>query len=124
MQFSVSLATVSLLTLSNILMTFAWYGHLRCKNLALPQVIFSSWGIAFFGHMLRVPVNRIGYGYFSAAELKTVQEVISLTVLMLFSTFSGCTNPCAGTTFWASHRSCWRLGSSSRNGKAACSLSA
>ena len=87
MQIPVPLVTVGLLTLSNIFMTFAWYGHLRYKSLALPLVILSSWGIAFFEYMLQVPANRIGYGYFSAAELKTVQEVISLTVFMLFSTF-------------------------------------
>ena len=87
MQLPVPLVTVGLLTLSNIFMTFAWYGHLLYKSLALPLVILSSWGIAFFEYMLQVPANRIGYGYFSAAELKTVQEVISLTVFMLFSIF-------------------------------------
>lgn len=86
MQLPVPLVTVGLLTFSNIFMTFAWYGHLRYKSLALPLVILSSWGIAFFEYMLQVPANRIGYGHFSAAELKTVQEVISLTVFMLFST--------------------------------------
>lgn len=78
--------TIGLLLLSNIFMTFAWYGHLRYKSLALPIVILSSWAIAFFEYMLQVPANRVGYGYFSAAELKTIQEVISLTVFMLFST--------------------------------------
>ena len=87
MQIPVPLVTVGLLTLSNIFMTFAWYGHLRYKGVALPLVILTSWGIAFFEYMLQVPANRIGYGYFSAAELKTIQEVISLTVFMLFSTF-------------------------------------
>ncbi|WP_300882385.1 DMT family protein [uncultured Desulfovibrio sp.] len=86
MQLPVPLVTVGLLTLSNIFMTFAWYGHLRYKSLALPLVILSSWGIAVFEYMLQVPANRIGYGHFSAAELKTIQEVISLTVFMLFST--------------------------------------
>ena len=87
MQIPVPLVTVGLLTLSNIFMTFAWYGHLRYKGVALPLVILTSWGIAFFEYLLLVPANRIGYGYFSAAELKTIQEVISLTVFMLFSTF-------------------------------------
>lgn len=87
MQIPIPLVTVGLLTLSNIFMTFAWYGHLRYKGVALPLVILTSWGIAFFEYLLQVPANRIGYGYFSAAELKTIQEVISLTVFMLFSTF-------------------------------------
>lgn len=87
MQIPVPLVTVGLLTLSNIFMTFAWYGHLRYKGAALPLVILTSWGIAFFEYLLQVPANRIGYGYFSAAELKTIQEVISLTVFMIFSTF-------------------------------------
>ena len=87
MQIPVPLVTVGLLTLSNIFMTFAWYGHLRYKGAALPLVSLTSWGIAFFEYLLQVPANRIGYGYFSAAELKTIQEVISLTVFMLFSTF-------------------------------------
>lgn len=87
MQIPVPLVTVGLLTLSNIFMTFAWYGHLRYKGVALPLVILTSWGIAFFEYLLQVPANRIGYGYFSAAELKTIQEIISLTVFMLFSTF-------------------------------------
>ena len=87
MQIPVPLVTVGLLTLSNIFMTFAWYGHLRYMGAALPLVILTSWGIAFFEYLLQVPANRIGYGYFSAAELKTIQEVISLSVFMLFSTF-------------------------------------
>lgn len=80
-------ATIILLTLSNVFMTFAWYGHLRYKGLALPIVILTSWGIALFEYMLQVPANRIGYGYFSAAELKTIQELISLSVFTLFSIF-------------------------------------
>lgn len=82
----VSVITIVLLLFSNIFMTFAWYGHLRYKSLALPLVILSSWGLAFFEYVLQVPANRIGYGHFSAAELKTLQEVISLSVFMLFST--------------------------------------
>lgn len=82
----VPVVTIVLLVISNIFMTFAWYGHLRYKGLALPVVILTSWGIAFFEYLLQVPANRIGFGHFSAAELKTLQEVISLTVFMLFST--------------------------------------
>ena len=87
MQIPVPIATVGLLVLSNVFMTFAWYGHLKHKSMALPLVIFISWCIAFFEYVLQVPANRIGYGYFNAAELKTIQEVISLTVFSLFSVF-------------------------------------
>ena len=87
MQIPVPVATVGLLVLSNVFMTFAWYGHLKHKSMALPMVIFISWCIAFFEYVLQVPANRIGYGYFNAAELKTIQEVISLTVFLLFSVF-------------------------------------
>ncbi|WP_418503364.1 DMT family protein [Desulfovibrio sp.] len=87
MQIPVPVATVGLLVLSNVFMTFAWYGHLKHKSMALPMVIFISWCIAFFEYVLQVPANRIGYGYFNAAELKTIQEVISLAVFSLFSVF-------------------------------------
>lgn len=86
MHLPVSVQTIGLLLLSNVFMTIAWYGHLKYKGLALPIVILSSWGIALFEYMLQVPANRIGYGHFSAAELKTIQEVLSLTVFMVFST--------------------------------------
>ena len=86
MNIPVPALSIGLLILSNIFMTFAWYGHLRYKGLGLPLVILTSWGLAFFEYVLQVPANRIGYGHFSAAELKTIQEVISLTVFMLFST--------------------------------------
>ncbi len=86
MNIPVPFITIGLLALSNVFMTFAWYGHLRYKGLALPIVILTSWGLAFFEYLLQVPANRMGYGHFSAAELKTIQEVISLTVFMLFST--------------------------------------
>ena len=69
MQIPVPVATVGLLVLSNVFMTFAWYGHLKHKSMALPMVIFISWCIAFFEYVLQVPANRIGYGYFNAAEL-------------------------------------------------------
>lgn len=86
MQLPVPVMTAGLLLLSNVFMTFAWYGHLRHKSMALPLVIVTSWGIAFFEYLLQVPANRIGYGYFNAAELKTIQEVISLSVFAVFST--------------------------------------
>jgi len=66
-------------------MTFAWYGHLKHKGLPLATVILASWGIAFFEYCFQVPANRIGHGRFTAAELKTIQEVVSLVVFAGFS---------------------------------------
>jgi uncharacterized protein (DUF486 family) len=66
-------------------MTFAWYGHLKFKETILWKVILISWGIAFFEYCFQVPANRIGHGNFSAVELKTIQEVISLSVFAVFS---------------------------------------
>lgn len=83
----VPVITIGLLIASNVFMTLAWYGHLRFKAAPLVLVIFVSWGIALFEYMMQVPANRIGYGYFSAAQLKTIQEVISLSVFILFSWF-------------------------------------
>ncbi|AWB47968.1 hypothetical protein HYN69_05060 [Gemmobacter aquarius] len=80
------LATIGLLLASNVFMTFAWYGHLKDKSAALWWVILVSWGIAFFEYVLMVPANRIGYGVFNAAQLKTIQEVITLIVFAVFST--------------------------------------
>ncbi|WP_421951930.1 DMT family protein [Pelagibacterium sp.] len=80
-------APILLLIASNVFMTFAWYGHLKFPGAALWVVVLVSWGIAFFEYWLAVPANRIGYGAYSAAELKTVQEVISLTVFALFAIF-------------------------------------
>ncbi len=77
--------TVVLLTASNIFMTFAWYGHLKFRDVALWKVILASWGIAFFEYCLMVPANRFGYGQFNAAELKTIQEIITLIVFTVFS---------------------------------------
>jgi uncharacterized protein (DUF486 family) len=68
-------------------MTFAWYGHLKFREVTLWKVILISWGIAFFEYCFQVPANRIGYGYFSAAQLKIIQEVITLVVFGLFSIF-------------------------------------
>jgi uncharacterized protein (DUF486 family) len=66
-------------------MTFAWYGHLKFKDRALRLVILASWGIAFFEYCLAVPANRWGSGIYSAAELKAIQEVITLAVFVVFS---------------------------------------
>jgi len=87
--------SILLLVLSNTFMTFAWYGHLRFKdmkwgqNMSLVTIILVSWGIAFFEYVLQVPANRIGYrehgGPFSLMELKVIQEVITLTVFVIFS---------------------------------------
>lgn len=85
MNLPVPVATVGLLLASNIFMTVAWYGHLKFKSAPLLLVIVVSWLIAFFEYLMQVPANRIGYGHFSAAQLKTIQEVISLSVFVLFS---------------------------------------
>ncbi len=77
--------TLFLLLLSNVFMTFAWYGHLKFKHLPLLTVILVSWGIALFEYMLMVPANRIGHGQFTAAQLKTMQEAITLVVFCVFS---------------------------------------
>lgn len=77
--------TIGLLIASNVFMTFAWYGHLKFKASPLWLVILASWGIALFEYCLQVPANRIGHGVFSAAELKTIQEVITLAVFSVFS---------------------------------------
>lgn len=87
--------TILLLIASNTFMTFAWYGHLKFKeipafqNLGLFAIIMISWGIAFFEYCFQVPANRIGYsvngGAFSLMELKVIQEVITLTVFTIFS---------------------------------------
>lgn len=66
-------------------MTFAWYGHLKYKEVGLFQVILISWLIAFFEYCFQVPANRIGHGYFTAVQLKTIQEVITLIVFSGFS---------------------------------------
>jgi len=77
--------TIILLTVSNVFMTFAWYGHLKYKSAPLFLVILASWGIAFLEYCFQVPANRIGYGVFSAYQLKTIQEVITLVVFSFFS---------------------------------------
>lgn len=84
----VTLQTILLLIFSNVFMTFAWYGHL--KNLSdKPWYLAAllSWGIAFFEYMLMVPANRIGYSVLSVGQLKIIQEVITLTVFVIFALF-------------------------------------
>jgi hypothetical protein len=81
------LMPVLMLIGSNIFMTFAWYGHLSYKSTAIWLAILASWMIALPEYMLAVPANRIGHAVYSAAELKTMQEVITLTVFALFSVF-------------------------------------
>jgi len=80
-----ALTTIGLLVASNVFMTFAWYGHLKFKNTPIWTVIFVSWGIAFFEYCLQVPANRWGHGTFTAAQLKIIQEVITLVVFAGFS---------------------------------------
>lgn len=83
--FSPKVLPVLLLLGSNVFMTFAWYGHLRFKGAPLYVVVIVSWCIAFFEYWLAVPANRIGSQAYSAAELKTMQEVITLGVFAVFS---------------------------------------
>ena len=81
------LQTVGLLVLSNVFMTFAWYGHLRDQRESpLWMAIAVSWGIAFFEYCLQVPANRIGSGQFELGQLKVMQEVITMIVFMVFAT--------------------------------------
>ena len=88
--------TVLLLTISNAFMTFAWYGHLKFKefewgrNLGLFAVILISWGLAFFEYLFQVPANRLGFkdddGPFNLVQLKTIQEALTITIFMVFTT--------------------------------------
>lgn len=77
--------TIALLTVSNVFMTFAWYGHLKYRKSPLWIAILASWSIAFFEYCFQVPANRIGSYQFSTAQLKTIQEVITLCVFAVFS---------------------------------------
>jgi len=79
--------TVALLTVSNVFMTVAWYGHLKYKDSSLWKVVLISWSIAFLEYCFQVPANRIGHNQFSAAQLKIIQEVITLIVFAVFSIF-------------------------------------
>jgi len=78
---------IVMLVASNVFMTFAWYGHLKHKGTAIFLAILVSWGIAFFEYCLAVPANRMGSAYYSTAQLKTIQEVVTLAVFALFSIF-------------------------------------
>jgi uncharacterized protein (DUF486 family) len=80
-----ALAPIVLLFCSNVFMTFAWYGQFKFPNAILWQVVLVSWGIAFFEYCLAVPANRIGHQVYSAAQLKTLQEIITLLVFGVFS---------------------------------------
>jgi uncharacterized protein (DUF486 family) len=89
LNLPVPLITIVLLIGSNIFMTYAWYGHLRHHSLTWIGAILLSWGIAFFEYCLQVPANRMGFtgtgGPFSLMQLKVIQEVITLTVFVIFS---------------------------------------
>lgn len=84
---SATVAPILLLCVSNLFMTTAWYGHLKFPRLAMPYAVMVSWGIALVEYSLAVPANRIGYGAYSAAQLKTIQEVITLVIFSGFSVF-------------------------------------
>ena len=89
-NLAAAVAPILLLIASNIFMTFAWYGHLKVEHRPLWILVLVSWGIAFFEYCLAVPANRIGRAVYSPAELKTMQEVITLVVFAVFSvTFLG-----------------------------------
>ena len=90
--------TIFLLLGSNLFMTAAWYGHLRYRGAALWKVVLISWGIAFFEYCLQVPANRLGYGQFSAFQLKIIQEAITLLVFVGFA------------TLWLGERVRWNYG--------------
>ena len=79
--------TILLLSISNLFMTFAWYGHLKYRSEALWKVVLASWSIAFFEYCFQVPANRIGSYEFNPAQLKTIQEIITLSIFPVFSVF-------------------------------------
>ena len=81
------MSTVLLPIGSNLFMTFAWYGHLKSPHSPPWLAIVASWGIAFFEYCLQVPANRFGYGVFTGAQLKTIQEIVTLVVFAGFSIF-------------------------------------
>ncbi|WP_430419334.1 DMT family protein [Phenylobacterium sp.] len=82
---STAILPILMLVASNVFMTFAWYGHLKVEKGPLWIIVLASWGIAFFEYWLAVPANRIGRAVYSPAELKTMQEVITLGVFAVFS---------------------------------------
>ncbi len=79
------LVPIVFLLLSNVFMTIAWYGHLRFKEVPLWQAVTASWLVAYVEYWLAVPANRIGHGVYSAAQLKTIQEVVTLLIFAGFS---------------------------------------
>ena len=81
-----ALVPIVLLLCSNVFMTFAWYGHLKFTDRPLWIAVLASWGIAFFEYWLAVPANRWGYSQFSVVQLKTIQEIVTLTVFGVFAT--------------------------------------
>ena len=83
--FWIATAPILMLIASNVFMTFAWYGHLKFKDRPLWLVVIVSWGIAFFEYCLAIPANRIGRAVYDPAELKAMQEVITLAVFAVFS---------------------------------------
>ena len=85
MSLQAAIAPVLLLIASNVFMTFAWYGHLKFKSSPLMLAILASWGIAFIEYCLAVPANRFGSAVYTTAQLKTMQEVITLLVFAVFS---------------------------------------
>lgn len=90
MPFSLSPSAIwpiFMLLVSNVFMTFAWYGHLKHKGSAIYMAIIASWGIAFFEYCLAVPANRMGSAVYTTAQLKTIQEVLTLVVFAGFSVF-------------------------------------
>lgn len=84
----IAFRTIALLALSNVFMTFAWYGHLKeLKNKPVMIAVLISWGIAFFEYLIQVPANRTGYQIFNLAQLKILQEVVTLSVFVPFAVF-------------------------------------
>lgn len=79
--------SIGLLLISNVFMTFAWYGHLKYKTSPLWIAIIASWSIAFLEYCFQVPANRYGHSYFTTVQLKTIQEIITLLVFVFFSIF-------------------------------------
>jgi hypothetical protein len=84
-RYTPAMRTVLLLFCSNIFMTFAWYGHLKYRDVPLWQAVLVSWGIAGIEYCFAVPANRIGFGEFNAAQLKVIQEAVTLIVFSVFS---------------------------------------
>src|SRR5262249_52678834 len=100
------MTTIILLTISNIFMTFAWYGHLKHRQVPLWEVVAVSWGIAFFEYCFQVPANRLGSYQFTTVQLKIIQEVITLVVFPSSPCFisrsnsSGITWPGSSVWYW------------------------